>query len=137
MRQTPSSVITTAMTGGTPMRALVVVETSGTRNLIYTILDGMGFEVDTVSDGMAAYVLLSSLLIGRYDIVFLDAYMHEWNGMDILGFHEEKNGKKNIIIISDILDDEIQSHPNVYKIMSNPVRSQDVVGIAMTFMKET
>ena len=105
------------------LRALIVDDEGPIRRFLEELCEASGFVVDSVADGEPASVLLSSLL-GRYDVVFLDIRMPNWNGYDTLAMLEGKDNRRYIVVTSGYADPEIinyaEKHPNVLKLLSKP-----------------
>jgi DNA-binding response OmpR family regulator len=115
------------------LHALVVEDEGPIRRFLEELCEANGFTVDSVSDGQPAYVLLSSL-VGRYDIVFLDIRMPEWNGYDTLSLLEGKEGnRKYIVATTGYLDPEteqyVNGHQNIIKTLTKPFSTGSIAEI--------
>jgi CheY-like chemotaxis protein len=62
-----------------PARVLVADDNELCRNIVVSILEGMGCRVDAVGDGAAAVEAAEAT---RYDLIFLDGIMPEMNGIE-------------------------------------------------------
>lgn len=118
------------MTEGDAPRILVVDDDNVIRNLIEDVCITMGYAVDSVCEGRAAWALISS--IGDlYELVFLDVLMPGWSGEDVLGMMEvlPKVRKFIVVLTGDLPDDlrlSISIHPSVLRIINKPFSMKDV-----------
>ncbi|HEY7697035.1 MAG TPA: response regulator, partial [Vicinamibacteria bacterium] len=78
-------------------RILVVDDEAGVRNSLQGILEDEGYRVDTVESAEAA---LSRIATGRYDLVLLDIWLPNLDGMEALARIRERDPDAAVIMIS-------------------------------------
>jgi two-component system, NtrC family, nitrogen regulation response regulator NtrX len=78
-------------------RILVVDDEAGVRSSLQGILEDEGYRVDTVDSAEAALTRVST---GRYDLVLLDIWLPNMDGMDALALIRERDPDAAVIMIS-------------------------------------
>jgi two-component system nitrogen regulation response regulator NtrX len=78
-------------------RILVVDDEAGVRNSLQGILEDEGYRVDTVESAEAA---LARIATGRYDLVLLDIWLPNMDGMEALARIRERDPEAAVIMIS-------------------------------------
>jgi two-component system nitrogen regulation response regulator NtrX len=78
-------------------RILVVDDEAGVRSSLQGILEDEGYRVDTVESAEAA---LSRISTGRYDLVLLDIWLPNMDGMEALARIRERDPDAAVIMIS-------------------------------------
>jgi two-component system nitrogen regulation response regulator NtrX len=78
-------------------RILVVDDEAGVRSSLQGILEDEGYRVDTVDSAEAALTRVST---GRYDLVLLDIWLPNMDGMDALARIRERDPDAAVIMIS-------------------------------------
>ena len=80
-------------------RVLIADDDSATRHAIARLLENAGFEVSEVGDGTSA---LNAVQQGQFDLVFLDIWMPNLSGLEVLArIRTGANRPKVIIMTSD------------------------------------
>jgi CheY-like chemotaxis protein len=79
------------------MQALVVDDSFLMRTILSRMLEEFGFEVSTAKDGLQAVASLSQGPVP--DLVLLDWYMPDMNGMDVLGHVRGELGLKHLPVV--------------------------------------
>jgi two-component system nitrogen regulation response regulator NtrX len=78
-------------------RILVVDDEAGVRNSLQGILEDEGYRVDTVESAEAALARIST---GRFDLVLLDIWLPNMDGMEALARIRERDPEAAVIMIS-------------------------------------
>lgn len=113
------------MIGGDSPRILIADDCPAVRDVIETVCLSMGYDVDCVHEGRAAWALISS--IGDdYSLVFLDVLMPGWSGDDVLGMLEilPRVRRFVVVITGDLPEDMrlyIAMHPSVLRVLHKPL----------------
>ena len=87
-----------------PARVLVADDNETCRNTVVGILQGMGCQVDTVTDGEAA---VAAAREARYDLIFLDGVMPGMNGIETTRAIRRLPGEKGQAPIVGITGDPV------------------------------
>jgi CheY-like chemotaxis protein len=78
-------------------RVLILDDEPESCRVISSLVEGLGFDVDTSTD--AALVYLDKL--NDSDIIFIDIQMPGMDGLQVLEVLSRRNGKSGIILMSD------------------------------------
>jgi len=118
-------------------RVLIADDEISIRDLLSHICIQEGYDVDSVCDGEAAYLLMNAMN-GRYGCVFLDLQMPNWDGASALESY--RGDRKHIYIVTGFANEsvtlELLDHPCVAGIIAKPfnvekikqiLRSQDII----------
>jgi CheY-like chemotaxis protein len=79
------------------IRLLVVDDEAEVLDLLESFFYKKGFPVDKALNGKAAIELIK---IHRYGLIFLDYYMPESNGLEVIDYVRKHNFQTNIIIMT-------------------------------------
>ena len=87
-------------------KLLVVEDEHDLQTLYVTVLSGVGYTVDTASDGAEAYTKLSS---GEtYDLVLMDIMMPEMDGLQVLEkLQAEGKNKMPVVLLTNLGQDTL------------------------------
>ena len=102
-------------------RVLIADDEPCIRELLSNFLEKEGFVCDLVSEGEAACRLMNSL-DHKYDLVFLDLRMPNWDGLDALATYQ--GNLKNIVVLSGYVSEEtsnyLKTDPRILKVLQKP-----------------
>ena len=113
-----------ALAGITPemrIRALVVEDEAGARDLLRQVLEDEGFQVDIAVDGEKAIGFLAN---NSYDIVLLDMVLPRVSGADVMEhlLCTKPQVLEKIIVVTGVPLDEVRKlFPTVPRVLSKPV----------------
>jgi CheY-like chemotaxis protein len=111
-------------------RVLVAEDEGCIRRLLEELCEASGFSVDAVCDGQAASCLMNSMN-GKYDIIFMDLAMPNWDGLDAIETYHGRG--KRIVVVSGMIDAELrrylESHPHVMSILEKPFTTGRIAAI--------
>jgi len=105
---------------------LIVDDEEGIRNLLCSVLSLGGYNVSTVSDGLAG---LEELKAGDYDVVISDMKMPKASGLDILAEVKKTGRKTKVILISGYNTEEeanIIKEAGAFSFLSKPFTLDEV-----------
>jgi len=111
----------------TCIKALVVDDILGNRDVLSKLLKLMGVDVIEASDGESAVMLGKNF---NPDIVFMDYYMPTMNGLQAIQKLKESisNNFKTIIITAHEFDHDIKKHEasDIFRIIKKPFKQEEI-----------
>ena len=120
------------MPNGTPgrHRVLIADDDAATRHGVARLLENAGFDVSEAGDGIAA---LNTLEKGRFDLVFLDIWMPNLSGLEVLArIRKGTNRPKVIVMTSDGTSETLLRavKEQAYDYLSKPFPPRQAVEVA-------
>jgi CheY-like chemotaxis protein len=115
---------------GKPMpRILVVDDDRSTRHLVRLQLRSAGYSVETAGGGIAA---LARLRRKHFDLVLLDVWMPDLNGLEMLARIRKEPSQPKVIVMtaddtSETLLRAIREH--AYRYVTKPVEPKDLIAL--------
>jgi two-component system alkaline phosphatase synthesis response regulator PhoP len=112
-------------------RLLIADDEQGIRDLFCFLLESQGFEIHTVSDGLAAVEMVREL---RFDLVFLDIHMPMLRGPEALKLIKEIDPTATVVIFSSscdpefILENEAKQN-GAYDCLYKPFNIEDLMAV--------
>ena len=110
-------------------RILIAEDERATAHLLSKVLGGAGYEVQLVSDGVAA---LDALRGSHYDLILLDVWMPKLSGREVLGVMRTENlGTRAVVMTSDGTPETVLCavRDQAYHYLSKPVKPAELLDL--------
>ncbi len=117
-------------------RILVADDDRFLRHALGQMLTDAGYLVVTARDGLET---VQHLRQGSFDLVFLDVWMPEMNGLEVLASLRGRHQTRVVVMTSDNTPETVMQavHEQAYEYLAKPFRPRDAVEVARRILAAT